>query len=242
MSRIHYSWYFVREYLFPQNCGICGNMLLNPEEAWYGLCEECRAGLSIEINERCDLCGRPLVSENGRCLPCRQNAEAEPPFCNRMVALFPYSGEYQKLLRAFKFGKSLGVGHFLADCLIKAIKILPLKEMNNPVLIPVPPRPGKIRKTGWDQIVTLSRLLKQIPGSLEIRPCLERRASQTLKKLDRKERRTNLKGRIIAKRKIPQDCILFDDVITTGSTINTCAAALKAAGAEKVFGVCLFYD
>ncbi|HMW37486.1 MAG TPA: phosphoribosyltransferase family protein, partial [bacterium] len=32
-----------------------------------------------------------------------------------------------------------------------------------------------------------------------------------------------------------QSVILVDDIITTGSTANACAAALKKAGASKVF-------
>lgn len=34
--------------------------------------------------------------------------------------------------------------------------------------------------------------------------------------------------------------ILFDDIITTGNTIESCASALKKAGAEKVIGLSLF--
>jgi ComF family protein len=239
---LHQLWYFVREYVFPQGCGICGDMLISPVEAWYGLCESCRQGLAIEACERCDLCGRPLVSEIGRCLSCRQSTEPESPSYSRMVAVFPYSGKYQKLLGAFKYGKSLGIGHFLADSLEEALKLLPIEEMKEPILVPVPPMAGKIRKTGWDQIRLLSKLLTQVKNLPKIHPCLRRRVSQSQKKLDSINRKTNLKGRIFAKRKVPQECILFDDVITTGSTIDACALALKLAGAEKIFGICLFYD
>ena len=220
-------------------------MLLSKEEAWYGLCENCQNELVPKPDNlvlRCDQCGRPLISEIDRCLPCRAYAETEPPSYDRLVSLFPYMGRFINLLSSFKYQKSLGTGHFLARQLIDALKLLPLHEMENPVLVPVPPRPGKIRKTGWDQIVCLSKILKQMDAPFPVQACLVRRVSQTQKKLDRKDRRLNLKGRIIAKGKAPKECILFDDVITTGSTINACAAALKANGAETVFGVCLFYD
>jgi predicted amidophosphoribosyltransferase len=40
----------------------------------------------------------------------------------------------------------------------------------------------------------------------------------------------------------PKTAILIDDVMTTGSTMDICASVLKAGGAERVYGVCLFYD
>jgi len=122
------------------------------------------------------------------------------------------------------------------------LKLLPLEETRALALVPVPPRPGKIRKTGWDQIEKLSELLRQLRQAPEILSCLQKKSSQTQKKLDRINRKTNLKGRIFVRGKVPRECILFDDVITTGSTMNACAAALKLAGAEKIFGICLFYD
>jgi ComF family protein len=244
MNRIYRTWYFLREYFFPGGCGVCNKTLFSKEETWYGLCNECRLELekcfSAET-QHCDLCGRPLISELYRCLQCRNSFETDPPAYDHIITVFPFSGKYWKLLGSFKYGKSLAAGHFLAEKIIEALKLLPTELMEEPVLVPVPPRPGKIRKTGWDQIESLSKLLRKTPGSPKIVRCLKRQTSQIQKNLDRSSRKTNLKGRIIAKN-APKNCILFDDIITTGSTMDVCAAALKAGGAEKVYGICLFYD
>jgi ComF family protein len=217
-------------------------MLVTQAESWYGLCDECRKALVLDDDERCDLCGRPLISEIGRCLACRASVENALPSCDMIISLYPYLGKYQKVLSSFKFGKSLGIGHFLAERVVEAIKFFSPDEVKDAVLVPVPPRPGKIRKTGWDQISCLSKLLGQRQDCPKIVRCLKRKKSQTQKTLDRKDRKTNLKGRIFAQEKVPANCILFDDVITTGSTMEACAAALKTAGAQKVYGICLFYD
>jgi predicted amidophosphoribosyltransferase len=50
------------------------------------------------------LCGKPLVSEKDYCLACRNGGEK---FYDHLWVLFPYSGKYQKLLAAYKFGKNI---------------------------------------------------------------------------------------------------------------------------------------
>jgi ComF family protein len=228
-----------REFLFPSGCASCGDTLLDRKDSWYGLCAECRRGLeSVGGENRCGRCGRPLISEAKTCLRCRAlpSAASGP---ERTAALYPYAGDYRKILAAYKFENSLGLGHFFAERLLEALDAFFGGELRYPVLIPVPPRPGKIKRQGWDQVEYLARLLEK---RREVSRCLRRLPSRSQKELNQQDRLANLRGRVLVRGEVPKEAVLFDDVITTGATLAACAAPLKEAGAEKVYGLCLFYN
>jgi predicted amidophosphoribosyltransferase len=135
------------------------------------------------------------------------------------------------------------VGNYFAE---KIIKMLAYGSFPSDArLVPVPPRPGKIRSSGWDQVDYLACLLKrnhkQNGGAALIR-CLKRLPSKSQKELGRENRRQNLRGRIVPVRQVPHIAVVIDDVMTTGATLDACAVALKENGAEAVYGLCLFYD
>jgi ComF family protein len=229
--------FFIREFFFPSGCALCGALLFTPEETWYGLCEPCREKIERNLSYK----------EKGA-------AEDGVPFFDRIIAFYPYTGAYRLLLGAYKFNKNMALGHFFADKMRETWEqfIPPENEggaarpsMSRAALIPVPPRPGKIKKTGWDQVEHLAGLLQKRQRNRRnpaVCRCLKRLRSRTQKQLDRADRRQNLKGRIILTKTPPKNVILFDDVITTGSTLEACAETLKNGGAEKIQGICLFYD
>jgi ComF family protein len=165
-------------------------------------------------------------------MACR---EREDWSCDSISLLYPYTGKYRKLLAAYKFGRNMGLGNFLARRLGERCRDFPDFE-----LVPVPPRPGKIRRQGWDQVEYLARRLEK--EGFPVRRCLRRLPSRTQKKLGRRERLENLEGRFAPIAAVPRRALLIDDVMTTGATLESCARALKTAGAEQVRGLCLFYD
>lgn len=125
----------------------------------------------------------------------------------------------------------------------KALEIITNEMMlKDAVIVPVPPRPGKIKTNGWDQVDYLVKRLKKLSkGRISVCYCLKRGKSKVQKRLNLRERMENLNGRIGVHGKVPQTVLIIDDMITTGSTMEVCSAVLKDGGAEKIYGLCLFY-
>jgi ComF family protein len=228
--------FLLREYLFPVNCAVCGATLLNTAEAWLGLCEECAERFPLEQERRCARCGRPLISELEICMKCRKSGDVS---YDGMTLLYPYAGITQTLLQAYKFGKHRSLARFFAGKLVLAAGTLAGAAQGIP-WIPVPPRPGKVKAQGWDQVECIARILEKHHG-VPVQRCLKRLASKTQKALGKQDRLTNLKGRIVCVQKPPEEAIIFDDVFTTGATMNVCAETLKTSGTKKIHGICLFF-
>ncbi|MDR1232142.1 MAG: ComF family protein [Spirochaetaceae bacterium] len=223
-----------REFFFPSACPVCGKPLVTGREARLGICADCEELFALEGGDRCQMCGRPLVSEIAVCTSCR----AVEHVFDKVAVLYPYTRQWMKLLRAYKFHGHRALAHFFANKVLEARDLFFDRALfGELVLVPVPPRDGKIKKTGWDQVETIARILEQ---RTRLCRCLKRLPSATQKKLNAEDRAKNLKGRIVCTKSPPRHVLLVDDVYTTGATLEVCASALKESGAEKVYGLCLF--
>jgi len=231
--------------VFPETCILCGT-------ATFGvpLCCSCRNSLLAEASEscysaHCKMCGKPLLSEDETCLQCR-TADAPSKALDGIRSVFPYLLRKKYLLYEWKIAGHKSLTPFFAECLLTLYSHccagLPL--------VPVPPRPGKIRKNGWDQTDSLASVFKRKYG-INVIKYLERTSGMQQKKLGRTERLTrsgqykasNLLIRSAQddkQKKLPSHVVLLDDVMTTGSTLCSCAAVLKSFGIEKVSALILF--
>jgi predicted amidophosphoribosyltransferase len=110
------------------------------------------------------------------------------------------------------------------------------------VLIPIPPRPGKIRDKGWDQVEDLYRYLEYRRCIPVARLLCRRSKKQQKKMLGLEGRMENARASYVLRplARVPPHIVLLDDVRTTGATLEACAALLKAAGALSVQALTLF--
>ena len=245
---------FYSSLLCPQMCLLCGNI----SESGLALCNHCiqtefipyiaapdsEYSQQIEFRCRCRQCGKILISEHEYCTHCRQSgdgtAEKQEPACNRIFTLFPYIGLGQKVLPVWKNNAIRTFSTVFAPLIHRFLTQHP--ELMNIPLVPIPPRPKKMREKGWDQIEDMVRYLSIYP-ELTIYRCLKRQDGIPQKKLSKTDRAMNLQGKIeLSAQAVPDKLILLDDVMTTGATLEACARALKTAGCKEVYGLCLFFD
>lgn len=230
-------------YLFsPIACTCCDSQVVHSGAPLCTLCLEKfylskarQVNFTILNSGRCIKCGRPLISEHELCTTCRNT-----PFLNaidRIIPLFPYTSLGQELLTSWKIKGCRGLSRIFSLCYATAL------EKSDFMIIPVPPRPGKIREKGWDQMEEIACFL-ETDFQIKVNRILKRQHSFQQKKLGRLERKLNLKGKIsvLPDVIIPKTAILIDDLMTTGSTLDACAEALKCAGTLKVYGLTLFHD
>jgi len=196
--------------------------------------------------QRCLCCGRELISEIELCSRCREEKIA--PSADRVFSVHSYALWKKDVLFTWKSEEVRVMSPFFARIVRDAVREVESIVGCRLTVVPVPPRPGKIRKYGWDQIEELCYYLKKMYG-IQSSEILQRFSKTQQKKLDRKQRIEMIqKGYgAVSERKlrrlkngIPDSVILLDDVLTTGSTAEACSKVLKNMGVKRVFVLTIF--
>jgi len=198
--------------------------------------------LSLLAPPLCVCCGSAASLHQPLCRAClgdlRWLSFEQPPGAGVPVwAAVSYEGPARALVRALKFRGAVG----LVDAMAAQMAAnAPPGLLEGRSLVPVPLHPARRRRRGFNQAEQLAVRLARRAG-LALSDCLERSAggahsSQVGR--GREERLRAVEGiRMRAGAAVPLRVLLVDDVVTTGSTLAACAAALERAGVREVGAV-----
>jgi ComF family protein len=157
------------------------------------------------------------------------------------VAAFAHEHAAQRILRRLKYGGGQSLAGPLAALALPAFRRL-LRVTGPAVLVPVPLHASRRRDRGYNQAQLIAAELGR-RTDLAVWPALvRRRSTERQHGLDRNARLRNLRQAVeldSARRDglaTISAAIMVDDILTTGATFETCAAALKTAGVAEVYG------
>ncbi|GMA51296.1 phosphoribosyltransferase [Alicyclobacillus contaminans] len=176
-----------------------------------------------------------------------------------VLAARPYDGKLQTAIRQWKYDGAIEFTAWFAQQMAVVYRrfqrdieegTASAADWGRPeLLVPVPPAPDRFRKRGYDHVgllaVTLApklamRALPVLARPAETGPDAAFTQSQTAKNV--RQRRDGLKGAFRLRTNAPvmgRHILLVDDIVTTGSTLEACALALKRGGAARVSALVL---
>lgn len=183
-------------------------------------------------------CGALAPAHAPLCRSCRLELRwlgPEPVDLDGLCAWAPlaYDGPARSLVRGLKYRGAPSLAEPMAAAIAAGVPAAVLAPGD--ALVAVPMHPGRLRKRGFNQAERIAAALARRRG-LELTDCL-RRHGRSAHQVGR-DRRERLEGQagafMVPPGAVPRRAVLVDDVITTGSTLRACAAALRGAGCEQV--------
>ena len=210
----------------PARCAGCGTIVGEV----HSFCPECWTQVEFLGESGCVSCGLPLEATDAEhCGLC----VAKPPRIQRTRSAVAYDDLSRSIAIRLKYGRKVALAKTMARYMAPLVR-----PADGALLVPVPLHRGRLWQRGFNQSALVADHLSRLTG-MRHEPRLLRRVKRTppLKGMSLRQRRrlvagafrvdpsADLEGRTV---------VLVDDVLTTGSTANACARALKRAGAGRV--------
>lgn len=213
--RLRGQWHAAADLLWPPVCPHCGERAARAHEHF---CESCWRSL------------RPLkLAERSWSVVAADDASV------MAHAAFAVDALFLDILTTSKYRRFRRVGRRLAE---EAASVL-AGHVPGGTLVPVPLRPDKQRERGFNQTEDFARALAA-RDDREVAPSwlARRRGGPALAGLPREARERAVRGAFAVTARFPGaasgSVVLVDDVVTTGSTVTACVAALTQGGATQV--------
>lgn len=216
---------FLLDIIYPPDikCIFCGDDIENFKDKPY--CKNCEKELNLNNSNTCEKCAGELLGEEKICDFCQHKKR----HFKKLVAPLKYDNIVRNTIIKFKDKK--------AKYLARGFSVLMNKSLiENKIefdyIIPVPISKKSLFKRKYNQSKLLAIQLGKITNK-EVLDILD--YSKDIKKqktLNYKERLENMKDAFVVKKEYikiikNKNILIVDDIITTCSTVDNCAKALK---------------
>ncbi|MFW6286829.1 MAG: ComF family protein [Candidatus Sumerlaeota bacterium] len=237
--------------ILPRVCSVCDGALDSREQI---ICQSCRTAFQTVPEPVCPICGSWREES-------RTNREGKCPKCPKMQLYFTeshvpfyYRGALGDALKNFKYRRRLEMAESIAQAAFMALirrerrrGMSEAEEADDPtglrervdVVAPVPLHYTRFLTRGYNQSEILARQFARLAG-LQVDAKILKRIRRTPRQalLPAEKRYDNVRGAFqVTNPHLVRDkaVAVFDDVFTSGHTVNQCARVLVEAGAKKVF-------
>ena len=231
------------DFVYTPQCMLCGLVLRDGRS----LCDSCDRDLPRLPSPFCEKCGEPFHG--------RIEGPFQCPNCGNLDFSFGFARpamlrdeRTRQLIHQLKYGRAIHLAAELGRLAAEAfddVRLRPALQANWP-LVPVPLHRSRLQHRNFNQAAEIARVVAKLTA-LPVLAALKRiRRTDTQTLLGRKARLHNLLGafaltpagrRHLASNPAGAGVILIDDVLTTGSTVEACAATLRHAGFKSVLVV-----
>lgn len=228
MNVFEIFWQRASKYLFPVYCLRCG-----AEGDW--LCGFCEALLPPVPIQRCIFC-QALARCGETCATCRRRHYLDGLISRGIYGHWAWKG----LIHSWKYRGAREIGARCARYLDDCLTLLPIEKPFT--IVPIPLSRQRARQRGFNQSAMLAQSLG-VSLNQPVKNLLARvRDTAPQSKLSPEERLDNVKDcfKFISGNEVKNGCcLLIDDIITTGATMDDAAKELKRAGASTIWGLVL---
>ena len=201
------------EYIFVPSCGVCGKI----GEGY--LCKKCG-----KVLERYEICSDKYATSI-------ENIE------KKKLHIFQYKEIVRKLIIRYKFNNKSYLYKTFCEFIVKNKKAFDFIKSYD-IIIPVPMHNKKRALRGYNQSELIAKeLAKKMKIKIFTDVLIKTKNNKVQSSLNKEDRKNNVKDvyKLVNKEKIyNKKVLIFDDIYTTGATIEACKREILKADVKQL--------
>ena len=228
--------------IFPPSCIICGKLNKNY------ICTKCE--------KRFEKFKKFNIIDNQKYIKDKFNIKYEnfkqnyyivgdeKYYWEKLLYCFDYKSIVRKYLLKYKFNDEAYFSNFFANQILNNKKTYEILKTYD-IIIPVPMEKGKKLKRGYNQTELITKIIEKNVEITEIKVVEKIKKTNTQSLLSQEMRKLNVENAFCIKNENlvkNKNVIIFDDIYTTGATVNEISKLLKKAKVNKILVLVIAKD